>query len=164
MAGELGNAGGGRVPWPGDLGRGQDIIVMSRYPHMLDLDTRVWSQILSEFHQVPGRAYYDVKVGSPIAIAADASPADRRLAEGTGCRRIDVVLDLDGFLWVVEVKPLGDHVALGQALTYVHLFEEKYITTKPVIPVVACAAVDDDMRKMFDLYSVRLVVCRHSPF
>lgn len=136
---------------------------MNQYPHMLALDTLVWHEFLREFGPAVDRVWYDVKCGSPIAVPAAASPAEKRIAEGTGCRRIDAVCQMASELWIVEIKPLGDHTSLGQALTYVTLFGQRYRTDLWCVPVVVCAEADSDMRGMFEQEGVRLVIVDRNP-
>lgn len=156
--------GTGPVEWPGDLGPGLLPVMMMRYPHMLHLDTIVWSGFLEEGHSPIRRVWYDVKVGTPIALPPGASQSDRALAIGTGCRRIDAVAEMPHCLWVIEVKPLGDHVSLGQVLVYVKLFREKFRTAVPVVPLVVCGEMDADIESLFRMYDIEFYVLTQSPF
>lgn len=116
-----------------------------RYDHMLWYDGLVWSEILRHGHYAFERVAYDVKCGTPIPQAPDASAADLALADGTGSKRIDVVAELARELWVIEVKPFGNHAALGQALMYRALFLIDYRPPKPVRAAIACGEPDVDI-------------------
>lgn len=129
----------------GELGQGQAAVVMNHYPHMLYLDRLTWTGFLRVRGPEIERCWYDVLVGSPIETAEDASPSDVRLARGTGCKRIDVVIWWGGRLAVVEVKPFGNHAALGQGVLYRDLFMRDYQELSPVLGMIVCREADPDL-------------------
>jgi hypothetical protein len=139
------------------LGQGQAPVTMKRYPHMLYQDRVVWTKYLERFGRGLGRCWYDVLVGSPIQTPAGASEADVRLARGTGCKRIDVVIWRAGVVGVVEVKPYGNHAALGQSVLYRNLFMRDYPEVSDVLGMIACHQVDPDVRGLGEEMGLEIV-------
>jgi len=144
------------------LGQGQRPMVMAKYPHMLYLDRMVWTQYLERFAAELNRVWYDVLVGSPIETAADASAADVRLARGTGCKRIDVVGYGRRGLVCVEVKPYGNHAALGQGLLYRDLLMRDYPELSPVLGMIVCRTADPDVVTLGSTFGLVVVEVERS--
>jgi len=69
----------------------------------------------------------------------------QRIADGLTRKRIDVVAIVDGVYWVIEVKPLVMHFAIGQVLVYTSLFIKEYEPVIETWPVVVCDSVDEDV-------------------
>jgi len=133
-----------------DLGPGRKPIIMPHYPHFLTEDTDVWTKFLqTDSHRIK-EVWYDLRVGMPAFLPAEASDVEKRIAAGVTRKRIDVVCSVGGGFWVVEVKPYANMVALGQALTYSRLFAMEYVVTGEVIPVIICDSYDEDMVDEFD--------------
>lgn len=129
-------------------------VVRKKYPHMGFQDRAVWTGVLERWPGRIDRVWYDVKVGTPSDMGSDCSPADLRLGEGMGCKRIDVVCRIGGRMYVVEVKPYGNHAALGQVLLYEDLFRARYPRYANVGMVIACASLDQDMANVCARYHV----------
>jgi hypothetical protein len=142
------------------LGPGQTPIAMVRYPHMLDLDTIVWTAFLSGSHAMIDRVWYDVKVGVPIAIPAGSPPGLKAIAEGCGCLRIDAIALVAGSYWIVEVKPYGNHAALGQVILYLDLFGKRYGRSNPLIPTIVCSTADPNIRSTCESLKIKLIEVR----
>ena len=140
------------------LGLGQKPVVMPRYPHMLSEDTDVWTRYLAAPVAPIKELWYDVLVGRPFERAVYASAADKRLAAGVGCKRIDVVCRVGGGFWVVEIKPFASYTALGQVLTYTRLFRNEYRPDGEVWSVIVCDVVDLDLLDDFDAAGVAVIV------
>lgn len=136
------------------LGLGQLAVIMPQYPHMLWQDRGVWTRFLeTERHRIK-RVWYDVHVGESVDTGSDGDELLRRISRGITRKRIDVVARVGGGYWVIEVKPFGGMVALGQVLTYSRLFEREYSVDGAVVPVVVCDRVDPDVMPDFEAASV----------
>lgn len=140
------------------LGVSQKPVVMPTYPHMLAEDTAVWSKYLASPLVPIKELWYDVHVGAPVRIPAEASDMDRRIAAGISRKRIDVVCRVGGGFWIVEVKPRANMVALGQVLTYSRLFVQDYSPRGEVWPVIVCDSADEDLVSQFDELGVAVIV------
>lgn len=140
------------------LGVGQKPIVMPHYPHMLAEDTEVWTKYLMDPVIPILEVWYDVHVGHGVLLPMGHDDLDKRIAQGVTRKRIDVVCRHSNSIWVVEIKPLGSMTALGQALAYCGLFVREYSTGGPVLPVVVCDQVDEDLVDDYDAAGVGLIV------
>lgn len=138
--------------------RWMEPVPRSSYPHMLSQDYAVWTAWLRSGRALPARIAYDLKVGTPIATDETADAALRAIAEGSGCKRIDAVCDWQTELWVVEVKPYGNHAALGQAMMYRELFRARYEVAVPIIGVICCSEVDPDLQSLAESLGLRVEV------
>jgi len=121
---------------------------------MMWQDTGVWTRFLEGEHPWINRVWYDVHVGKGVNVGPDSDELDRRIARGLTRKRIDVVAEVGGGYWVVEVKPFGGMVALGQVMTYSRLFVQEYRVDAAVVPVVVCDVVDRDVMGDFEAVGV----------
>jgi len=133
-------------------------VAMVKYPHMLWQDAMVWTATLQAGTVPAERVAYDVKVGTPIATGPEATDAERAIAEGTGCKRVDVVIETAEEIWVCELKPYGNHAALGQVLMYRDLFLERYESPKPVVGVIICSEADVDLAGIAERMHLQVIV------
>lgn len=129
---------------------------MPHYPHMLYEDTVVWSKFL-ELEDFPiERVWYDVRVGSAVDVGPGSDELVRRISRGITRKRIDVVAKVGGVFWVIEIKPYGNFVALGQVISYRRLFDSEYGRGKQVLGVLVCETLDPDLRDDFQDAGVRV--------
>lgn len=140
------------------LEQGQKPIVMVHYPHMLAEDTAVWTRFLESGVIVIDEVWYDLRVGQSVAIRQGASDMEQKIANGLTRKRIDAVCRVADGIWVVEVKPYANMVALGQALTYSRLFRQEYEVSGNVLPVIVCDGIDQDLIDEFDELGVLVLV------
>ncbi len=140
-----------------DLGPSQKPIVMPSYPHLLAEDTDVWSRYLAD-PLVPIReVWYDVHVGAGIRVGVNAGEIEKKVAAGVGRKRIDCICRIGGGYWVVEIKPFGSMLALGQVLSYHRLFVAEYAPAGEAWPVIVCYQADRDLLDQFDIEGVAVI-------
>lgn len=140
------------------LGLSQKPIVMPTYPHMLSEDTAVWTKYLQS-PLVPIHAvWYDIHVGAPIPTGPGATDADRQLAAAVGKKRIDVIARVGGGYWVIEVKPFGGMLAVGQVISYHRLFIAEFVIDGEAWPVIICDSVDADLIDECEELGVAVIV------
>jgi len=140
-----------------DLGPGQKPIVMPHYPHMMAEDTTVWTKFLRAGTVAISRVWYDVRVGGMVFAGPDMTEMDTRIAAGLTRKRIDVVAEVQGDTWVVEVKPYANMYAVGQIISYVRLFEQEYEYSGELRAVIVCDDYDDDLVEEFDELEILVV-------
>ena len=140
------------------LGVSQKPIVMSHYPHMLSEDVTVWSKFLAGITTQIKEVWYDVHVGRGVLLHVDADEMLQRIARGVTRKRIDAVCHVGGGYWVVEVKPVANMYALGQALSYARLFAKEYVVDGEIWPIVVCDKLDEDLLDEFDELGVGVFV------
>lgn len=148
----------------GVLGPGQKAVVMPYYPHMLFEDVEVWTRFLESEHPKIYELWYDLHVGKPVEPVAGSPAFIFAVAAGVSRKRIDVVCRVDGGYWVVEVKPFGNMVALGQALGYWGLVMEEFALSGRIWPVVVCDNVDEDVKLRFREFGVLVFETGYSAF
>lgn len=129
----------------GSLGPGRPALVSPAYPHMLGEDTLVWTRFLESGDFEITECWYDVHVGLPVLLPVGADSIVKRIADGVTRKRIDVVAIVDGVLWIIEIKPLCMHFAIGQVLVYEDLFVREYEPELLTWPVIICDTVDADV-------------------
>lgn len=137
---------------------------MPKYAHMMPMDRDVWTRFLESGDFPLKEVWYDVHVGKPVALPAEATELDRRVAAGITRKRIDVVAHVKGGYWVIEVKPKADMTALGQVLSYFRLFVAEYRVDGEVWPVVVCDQVDDDLLDEYEEFGVAVISNEYSEF
>ncbi|MBA7475202.1 hypothetical protein ES707_10568 [subsurface metagenome] len=129
----------------GSLGPGRPAVVSPAYPHMMGEDTKVWTRFLESGDIVLQEVWYDVHVGAMVKGDWEDDSVNARIAAGLTRKRIDVVALVDGRYWVIEVKPLAMHFAIGQVLVYESLFVKEYNPPMETWPVIICDRVDEDV-------------------
>lgn len=130
---------------------------MPTYPHLLAEDTEIWSAYLADPVAPIKEVWYDVHVGQAMPLPVGAGDIDKRIAAGVSRKRIDVVCHVGGGYWVVELKPFGSMLALGQVISYTRLFIRDYEPDGEVWPVVICSEVDADLIDDFEAQGVVLI-------
>lgn len=124
---------------------------------MLSEDTEVWSEYLKAPIAPIKEVWYDVHVGKAVLPVSVGDTLGSRIAAGVTRKRIDVVCRVGGGFWVVEIKPLGSMLALGQALSYTRLFIVEYRPAGEVWPIVVCNSVDEDLVDDFEDAGVAVI-------
>lgn len=117
-------------------------------------DCEVWTRFLEGERPEIYEVWYDVHVGRAVEVPEGGAEYLGAVAAGVSRKRIDVVARVEEGFWVVEVKPFGNMVALGQALGYLGLFVEEFAVGGGVWPVVVCDQVDVDVVSRFGEHGV----------
>lgn len=123
----------------------QKPIIMNSYPHMLIEDTETWTQFLRSGKVAINEVWYDLHVGIGMTFKADEPEYVHKLGSSTYKKRIDVIARVDSEYFVVEIKPFGNMVALGQALSYHRMFSNEYKVSGKITPCICCLKVDNDI-------------------
>jgi len=129
----------------GRLGPGRDAVIRPAYPHMLREDIGVWTRFLESGDFEVKEVWYDVHVGAVVKGDWDGDSVNARISAGITRKRIDVVALVDGVYWVIELKPIARHIAIGQVLVYEGLFIKEYEPPRETWPVIICDRVDEDV-------------------
>ncbi|MBA7611090.1 hypothetical protein ES703_18306 [subsurface metagenome] len=132
-------------------------VVMPSYPHMMAMDIEVWSRYLADPVAPIKEVWYDVHVGGAVEVPGGPESLEGRIAAGITRKRIDVVCRVGGGYWVVEVKPFGSMLALGQVVSYHRLFMSEFRPDGEAFPVIVCENVDPDLLDEFEAAGVLLV-------
>jgi len=128
------------------------------FPHMGPADTRVWQAVLRLGLAKFDRVEYDVRLGGSGSELVAGHEQHKPMWESLLQKRVDVVGFRGKETFVVEVKPVAGHSALGQCIAYRELWvKEKPGAVKPRAMCV-CALVDPDLAPIFQAYGVDVVV------
>lgn len=139
---------------PGVLGPGDPPEKRPSYPHMMPEDHIVWSRFLDQRLGQIQRVWYDVHVGEPVGVPSDLPPEMRTVSLAVTRKRIDAVALMGGVYYIIEVKPWGGYIALGQVITYRSLFEKEFAWVRPTIGAVVCVTVDPDCLDEFQSHGI----------
>ena len=124
---------------------------------MLAEDSEVWTAYLKDPIKPISEVWYDLHVGGPVSAVGGPESLEGRVAAGVTRKRIDVVAHVGVGYWVIEIKPQGSMLALGQALCYSRLFDAEYSPGGAVIPVVICWKCDPDLVDDFEYNGVTVI-------
>lgn len=149
------------MAYPDGLGEGFDGNRRHYYPHMMPEDQIVWDRWLVGHGAQVERVWYDVHVGLAVQVPNDLRPEMLRVSQAVTRKRIDAVALMGGVYHVIEVKPWGGYVALGQALVYWRLFRVEVPGAAPTLAVVVCAKADPDCLDDYQEHDVGLWIVGH---
>ena len=128
------------------------------FPHMGPMDTRVWQAALKLGLVKFDRVEYDVRLGGAGADLVAQHEDHKTMWETLLRKRVDVVGHRGKDIYVIEVKPVAGHSALGQCISYRDLWsKEKPGAVKPRAMCV-CALADPDLAPIYSTYGVDVVV------
>jgi len=131
-------------------------VIRSSYPHLMDSDARVWTKLLESEPDAFEKVWYDLRVGEGMKLKPGVEPLINGVAQALTTKRIDVVGMRGLKYYVIEVKPVADMVALGQALCYSLLFAGKYQVKGDIVPAVVCERTDPDLGDAYKIAGVTL--------
>jgi len=133
-------------------------VPMTKYRHMMPLDADVWGRYLEAQTVLITQCWYDVHVGRGMAADYEIDPNLSAVSQGVSRKRIDVVAEIAGGFWVIEVKPLASMQAIGQVICYTNLFLDEFAISGDVQSVIICAQADDDLLQSYDRFGVGVIV------
>ena len=114
---------------------------LSKYPHLLEEDVKLWDAFISQYPNVFDRCDYDIHVGKGVRLNGEVPANIVRMATHLSQCRIDVVGFKGKTTTIVEVKPRARSNAIGQIITYKALYEWQY----PDQPKPRLMIVTDDV-------------------
>jgi hypothetical protein len=116
----------------------------------------LWTMFLRRHGGQIRRVQYDVWCGEPIPWPEGVEPVPGQ-SEGCGCKRVDAIYeDLKGHLHLVEIKPYGNYVALGQIQLYEDLMCQAGGPAHQAHLEVVCFQADDDLRPLAKKLGIRI--------
>lgn len=130
---------------PTDLGRKYDIAWRGDPPHMLKPDIPVWWRFLEAYGPSFISMYYDVLLGGPWLAPGEEKDPMMWMWRVNLAKRADVVAELEGEVWIIEVSKTPGLRAIGQLLTYKNLWLEDPGIQKPIKLILVCQDVDTDL-------------------
>ena len=125
---------------------------------MKPADIEVWERFISKIPTFLDRVDYDFHVGK----GADFLPSNENTADGRENRLYRKKIDVVGYkkeeVWIIEVKPEANMLALGQVLSYKKIYmEERREDPTPTVAVI-CGSIAKEMEAVFKEHSVIIYV------
>lgn len=114
-------------------------------PHMLAPDIPVWYRFLDQFSNQFLTLYYDSLLGGPKLTSDEEKDRYKRMWRSLTSKRSDVIAELTGELWIIEVSDNPRMRAIGQLITYEALWLEDPKIDKPIKKVLIAASIDADI-------------------
>jgi len=127
---------------------------MGRFPHLLPNEEKIWVRFLQIYGDQFKNYRYDVRVGRGVDPGPRYEWKWRKLAIMLTQKRIDVVAERDGEVWIFEVKPDAGLSAIGQVLSYRVLYREQFKERRPIKLAIVTTRVDDDIREVAKEYGI----------
>jgi len=128
---------------------------LAKYPHMSPEDVEVWERYLEQHASEWSWFAYDVRVGDGIPVPPGTPENLARMWHALTQKRIDVVGERNGRIWVIEVKPRCGLSAFGQAMGYRELYRRGF-GVRPGAMVV-CEWSDPDAKRLCLNYGIQVV-------
>ncbi len=119
-------------------------------------DSAVWREFLRGSGVEFSRLDYDVSLGAGGLGEYDGDNYSAEQWAALRQKRIDVVGTTASGVWVIEVKPVANMAALGQVLTYGHLWDETIGAGRKCRRVVVGGEIDVDAPGVYQRYGVML--------
>jgi hypothetical protein len=115
--------------------------------------TRYESALLTHFLLAHGLEYDTYQVSVRVGQGRPADPShdpaiQQQTVEGSKLR-IDLLAHIGNQPYIYEVKRRANHHAIGQLLTYQHLYAEEHPDEPPARLGVIAAAIDPDLERVF---------------
>lgn len=116
------------------------------YPHLGPSDTIIWNKFLDQNPDFFEAVSYDVHVGRGTYNESETDQAIINMAKALTQRRIDVLAEKDGFIYIIELKAHPGITILGQLLGYrvLMLYETRDIPPIKLMSIVD--AIDEDLK------------------
>lgn len=111
-------------------------VPLPKYPHMRPADVEIWERFMRAFPNRFTRVFYDVHLGGDETFDHNLSERANISWWDLTSWCVDVVAENDEAIFIIELKPLANAKAIGQAISYAALFKLKFKPVKPVIPVI----------------------------
>lgn len=132
--------------------------ILVKYPHLAAADKALWNLFLGVHAKDFNSFDYDVKVGDGVTADEDVHPNLIKDYQDLTKKRIDAVgYQADG-VTLFEVKPRAGTEALGQLLSYKHLYNETYpgVTVKALTVITAMMLPDE--KKVYEAYGINVYI------
>lgn len=123
---------------------------------MLPAEAALWSAWLSRYGTGWSKYQYDVHVGEGITVDPGYDIMTQGLARALTQKRIDVVAERRGEIWIFEVKLQAAINAFGQVMAYRDLYRKTYEYEGEIRLAIVTDRVLPDDRWVYRYNGVRL--------
>lgn len=130
----------------------------SYYPHMKPADIAIWERFITINPGAYETVQYDVLVGSGPGFDTTVNPESGGNVEALYKRKIDVVAEKAGQLYIIEVKPRAGTSAIGQLLGYLELYKRDVKPASEPKAILLTDTLLPDMTMLAEKYGVKLII------
>lgn len=130
--------------------------LLAKYPHMKPEDVAVWSRFIEKNPTYFDTADYDVPCGTGAPVDPNHPPEIQRDHTILTQKKIDVVGYRENSVTLVEVKPIADMRALGQILTYSHLYALDHPEVTDLQRMVVAGSVERELEPIYASQGVQI--------
>uniref|UniRef100_A0A6M3MCY5 Uncharacterized protein n=1 Tax=viral metagenome TaxID=1070528 RepID=A0A6M3MCY5_9ZZZZ len=104
------------------------------------------------------KLYYDCALGGPTWPPADALDPLKKMWRGLLVKRADAIAELDKEVWIIEVSADPGLRAIGQLISYGHLWKRDPKIDKPVKLVLVSGTIEEDLADVVSSYGVLIFI------
>jgi hypothetical protein len=133
-------------------------MAVQAYTHLLPEEVRIWEKFLPQSPWTILQATYDLHLGAGAEIDPSWPAWLVAQARAVTRKRVDVVVETPDEIVIIEIKPRAGMAALGQVLTYKHLYEAEFAPAKPVRAVVLAERKEPDVDAVYATFGVGLLL------
>jgi hypothetical protein len=119
-------------------------------------EREVWGRFLDARAEAQRPWTYELELGAGSFGPGATPPSTPEFYLRALKKRVDAAVITPEETILAEVKEVGGMAALGQLLTYRQLLWDERKPTGLIALWVVCGRVDYDVRRLFELYSVRV--------
>lgn len=130
---------------PTELGRPYETIWRGRPPHMLEPDIPVWYRFLAIYAAPIQNLYYDCALGGPTLTPEQQQDKMQVMWRGLLVKRADAIAELENQVWIIEVSADPGLRAIGQLISYGHLWKRDPKIAKPYKLVLVARTIEEDL-------------------
>lgn len=120
-------------------------IILHKFPHLIESDSAIWRRFLIKNPKYFQAVSYDIHVGKGTDPGDTFSTTMRQMAIGLTQRRIDVLAERHGKIWIVEIKHDPGVSVVGQILSYEVLLRQQLIKPPRMHLCMISNRADDDL-------------------
>jgi len=124
---------------------------------MLQEDYPIWTRYLDKHCEEFLWFYYNVRVGGQVNTDPDMLPGVAKTWYESTAKRIDAIGEKEKEIWIIEVTTRPGFRAIGQVLTYEHLWNLDPKINKPVKNMLVGARLDDDLEQVLKKLNVEYI-------
>ncbi len=125
------------------------------FVHMGTADKAIWLRFLMQGGNQYAPFEYDVRVGDGLPVPAGEDEMYKRINYVLTTKRIDVVFEHSGTLWIVEVKQRAGLTAIGQVLGYRDLYQWTFPKAQNVGMWIVTDTLQPDMQLPLTMNNIR---------
>lgn len=128
------------------------------YPHLLQSDITLWERFIEANPNAFDAVEYDVHVGEGIPPDPTWEPEIAEMARILTQKRIDVVAYKGQETYIIEIKPRAGTTAIGQVITYAHLYTREYHPPRPPKKVIITDYLAPDIAPICDAEGITVLI------